>query len=199
MKRNCYRTTYVNNNYIRIVWSLWNLIGVSAEYFRGACQISKRSDDYTINLTVSKVGENRFEKVERAIHRWPEVSLHKGSVMLKTCTYNEIMCHLWSYDDVIKWKQFPRYWPFVRGIHRSPVNFPHKCQWRGALMFSLICVWINRWVNNREAGDLRHHRTHYVVIVLLSIVEARVNPVKHTVTGFEVKLGDSWINHFITN
>ena len=30
------------------------------------------------------------------------------------------------FDDVIKWKHFPRYWPFVRGIHRSPVNSPHK-------------------------------------------------------------------------
>ena len=44
------------------------------------------------------------------------------------------------HDDVIKWKDFPRYWPFVRGIHRSPVNSPHKGQWRGALMFSLICA-----------------------------------------------------------
>ena len=43
------------------------------------------------------------------------------------------------HDNVIKWKHFPRYWPFVRGIHRSPVNSPHKGQWRGALMFSLIC------------------------------------------------------------
>ena len=40
------------------------------------------------------------------------------------------------HDDAIKWKHFPRYWPFVRGIHRSPVNSPHKGQWRGALMFS---------------------------------------------------------------
>ena len=47
------------------------------------------------------------------------------------------------HDDVIKWKHFPRYWPFVRGIHRSQVNFPHKGQWCGALMFSLICAWIN--------------------------------------------------------
>ena len=50
------------------------------------------------------------------------------------------------HDDVIKWKHFPRYWPFVRRIHRSPVNSPHKGQWRGALMFSLICAWINGWV-----------------------------------------------------
>ena len=70
------------------------------------------------------------------------------------------------HDDVIKWKHFPRYWPFGRGIHRSPVNSSHKGQWRGALMFSLICVWINGWVNNREAGDLRRHRAHYDVIVM---------------------------------
>ena len=72
-------------------------------------------------------------------------------------------CH---HDDVIKWKHFPRYWPFVRGIHRSPVNSPLKGQWRGALMFSLICVWINGWVNNREAGDLRRYRAHYDVTVM---------------------------------
>ena len=67
------------------------------------------------------------------------------------------------HDDVIKWKHFPRYWPVVRGIHRSPVNSPHKDHWRGALMFSLICIWINGWVNNHEAGDLRRYRAHYDV------------------------------------
>ena len=71
------------------------------------------------------------------------------------------------HDDVIKWKHFPRYWPFVRGIHRSPVNSTHKGQWRGALMFTLICARINGWVNNREAGDLRRYRAHYDVIVMV--------------------------------
>ena len=33
----------------------------------------------------------------------------------------------------------------------------HKVQWRGVLMFSLICTWKNGWVNNRKAGDLRRH------------------------------------------
>ena len=47
-----------------------------------------------------------------------------------------------------------------------PVNSPHKGQWRGALMFSLICAWINDLVNNREAGDLRRHRGHYDVMVM---------------------------------
>ena len=70
-----------------------------------------------------------------------------------------------SHDDVIKWRHFPRYWPFVRRIHRSPVNSPHKDQWRGVLMFSFIC-WINGWVNNRKAGDLGRYRAHYEVTVM---------------------------------
>ena len=57
-----------------------------------------------------------------------------------------------NHDDVIKWKHFPRYWSFVRGIHRSVVNCPHKGQWHGAFMFSLICIWIKDWVNNCEWG-----------------------------------------------
>ena len=72
------------------------------------------------------------------------------------------------HDDVIKWKHSPRYWPFARGIHRSPVNYPHKGQWREALMFPLICAWTNNdWVNNRDAGDFRRHRAHYDVTIML--------------------------------
>ena len=71
-----------------------------------------------------------------------------------------------KHDDVIKWKHFPRYWPFVWGIHRPPVNSPHKGQWHGDLVFSLFCAWINGSVNNRKAGDLRRHRAHYDVTVM---------------------------------
>ena len=71
------------------------------------------------------------------------------------------------HDDVIKWKHLPRYWPFVRGIHRSPVNSPHKGPWRGALMFTLIWIRINGWVNNHEAGDLRRPHFHDDVIIML--------------------------------
>ena len=93
-----------------------------------------------------------------------------------------------NHDDVIKWKHFPHYWPFVRGIHRSPVNSPNKGQWRGALdvFFDLskqswgwwfetpsdslwrhcnVCEPGCKWWH-REAGDLRRHRTHYDVIVM---------------------------------
>ena len=55
----------------------------------------------------------------------------------------------------------------------SPVTgeFPsQKGQWRGALIFSLVCAWINGWVNNRETGDLRRHLAHYDVIVMHSIL-----------------------------
>ena len=73
---------------------------------------------------------------------------------------------LTHHDDVIKWKHFPRYWPFVRGIHRPPVNSQHKGQRRGALMFYLISVLINGWENNREAGALRRYRAHNDVTVM---------------------------------
>ena len=80
--------------------------------------------------------------------------------------WDAILCQI--HDDVIKWKHFPRYWPLARRIYRSTVNFPHKGQCRGALMLSFICAWTNNWANNRDPCDLRHHRTHYHVIVTLS-------------------------------
>ena len=56
--------------------------------------------------------------------------------------------------------------PFVRVIHRSSVVSPHKGQWRGALMFSLVCAWTNCWANNRDAGDLRRHVAHCDITVM---------------------------------
>ena len=109
------------------------------------------------------------------LHQWcfETATLSKPDVSLlyAVCTEDIVKWALKIvyHDDIIKWKHFPRYWPFVRGIHRSPVNFPHKGQWRGALMFSLICTWINDWVNNREAGDLSRYQGHYDVIVMITL------------------------------
>ena len=86
------------------------------------------------------------------------------------------LCFVWVvihflHDDVIKRKHFLRYWAFVWGIHRSPVNSTHKGQWRGALIF-FICAWTNGWfkiqgwVNKRDPGDLRRHRAHYDVTAM---------------------------------
>ena len=69
-------------------------------------------------------------------------------------------------DDVMKWKHFLRSWPFVSGIHRSPVNSPHKGQWRGALMLSFIHAWTNGWAKHRDSGELRRHCAHYDATVM---------------------------------
>ena len=103
------------------------------------------------------------------MHRGVCDNMWKHTIMIANC-----MFLILSHDDIIKWKRFPRYWPFVWGIHRWPVNSPHKGQWHGTLMFSLICTWINGWVYNREAGDLRHHRAHYDVKVMKSPLELAI-------------------------
>ena len=63
----------------------------------------------------------------------------------------------------------------------SPIigELPAQSQWRGALMISLICAWINGWVNNGEVGDLRRHRAHYDVTVM-------------TFTGIKLEIVDQW-------
>ena len=68
-------------------------------------------------------------------------------------SYNDVTSipRIISYDEVIKWKNFPRYWPFVWGIHRSPVNSPNKGQWRRALMFSLI-LRLNKRLSKQSRG-----------------------------------------------
>ena len=73
------------------------------------------------------------------------------------------MTQKWNFffhDDVIKWNNFPRYWPFVTG------EFPAQRPVTRSLMFSLISTRINSWVNNGEAGDFRRYRAHYDVIVM---------------------------------
>ena len=44
------------------------------------------------------------------------------------------------HDDVIKWKHFLPYWPFVRRIHRFPVNSPHIIPYLGMKSWDLhVC------------------------------------------------------------
>ena len=102
---------------------------------------------------------------------------------------------LWAYarSDMVMLsikKHFPRYRPFVRRIHRWPVNSPHKGQWRGALMFSLICAWTNGWVNNRDVSDLRRHRTHHNVSVMRDVSASRLHcHLMSYLPGFKVIAG----------
>ena len=96
----------------------------------------------------------------------PEFSYQLGHATKRPLPWaaNLVTCH---YDDVIKWKPFPYYCPFVRGIHQSLVDSLHKGQWHGALMFSLISTWTNAWANNRDAGDLRCNSAHYDITVMM--------------------------------
>ena len=76
---------------------------------------------------------------------------------------------------------------FCASIHRSPVNSPHKRQWRGALMFSLICVWTDSWANNGDAGDLRRYRAHYDVIVIILYYPCHAFILKYIHSGIKVQ------------
>ena len=90
-----------------------------------------------------------------------EIQLHIKSI------WNELILkynHIYDiHNDVIKCKHFPHYWPFVWGIHRSSVNYPHK-----ASDTELWCFLWSDWVKDREAGDLRRIHSHYDVIVVIT-------------------------------
>ena len=77
------------------------------------------------------------------------------------------MSSIYFNNDVIKWKHFPRYWPFVRGIHQWPVDTQHKGQWRGALMFDLrlnkrLSKQSRRWWFETPPRSLWRQRNIYV-------------------------------------
>ena len=74
-----------------------------------------------------------------------------------------IQCLVRIHDDVIKWKHFPRYWPFVRGIHLSPVNSPHKPVTRSFVVFFDLCPnkrlskhWRGWWFETQSRPLWRH-------------------------------------------
>ena len=73
-----------------------------------------------------------------------------------------------AHDDVIKWKHFPRYWPFLREFpsHRW---IPLKRARDSELWWFLSVPWINDWVNNCDAGNMRRHRVHWGVIVMVNL------------------------------
>ena len=136
------------------------------------------NDDYSWKFhddTMSQICDRQTDWPGQT-DRWIDRGVHREISLAKPPCDQIVLVH----DDVIKWKQFPRYWPFMRGIHRSPKNSPHKGQGRGALMFSVICAWINGWVNNRQADDLISHRAHYDFIVM-DILVTPVQNVDHFV------------------
>ena len=77
--------------------------------------------------------------------------IHVIKVRTQDQPANGLAVRLRQHDDVIKWKHFPRYWPFVRGIHRSPVNSPHK----GPVTRSFDVFFdlrLNKWLSKQSWG-----------------------------------------------
>ena len=155
LRRNSIWCKYVWHNFWQICWYIF-----TQQFYHFCWSNSPLVEKSTVYAYAHRHTLNVIKYVFRRM-----------SPLLKQITLDNKYNHntkgtLSLHDDVIKWKSFPRYWPFVRGIHGQPVNSPHKGQWHGALMFSLICAWINGCANNCEAGDLRRHRPHYDVIVM---------------------------------
>ena len=125
-------------------------INISIYIYMISYNVSNSTDVFALNVQLTKMS------IDLLVLAWNKIGDRPSPLTGKIS----------QHYDVIKSKHFPRYWPFVPGIHRSPVNSPRKGQWHAALLFSSICAWINDWVNNRKAGDLRRHRDHYDVIVI---------------------------------
>ena len=97
-----------------------------------------------------------------------DVDFLKHSISVSVITPVGYFAALSSFIKLHKWRhQWDTFDALLAiCVGNSPLNSPRKDQLRGALMFSLICAWINGWVNNREAGDLRRFRANYDVIVM---------------------------------
>ena len=95
--------------------------------------------------------------------RWQDIS-SKQFIAAVASAWGATWAH-W-HDDVIKWEDFPHYWPFVRGIHRSPVNSLQKGQWRWALVVIFYLRKNTRLCKQSRHGDLRRHPAHYDVGVM---------------------------------
>ena len=118
---------------------LWSII-----YFFEMVSIWYKKNYITAVLVKASLMHNPLHNLEVTVKRiWFPMCLMPIGVIEQSDNPNTQSTVL--HDDVIKRKHFPRYWPFVRGIHLSPVNSLHKAQWRGALMCPLI------WALNKQS------------------------------------------------
>ena len=90
-----------------------------------------------------------------------------GKAQSLSCpAYQIVLCNA-SLSTLINWSWWRHQMETISALLAICAwNSPVTGQWRVALMFSLICAWINDWVNSREPGDLRRHYAHYDVIVM---------------------------------
>ena len=86
--------------------------------------------------------------------------------MFRTCTLSST--YVIIHDDVIKGKHFPRYWPFLWGVHPPPMNSPQKGQWPARWSYDVFFdLCLNKWLSKqRDSSDFIHHCAHYDITVM---------------------------------
>ena len=106
----------------------------------------------------------------------------KASVTAKFALTNPLLdmwwkeppdCHLTRWRHQIE--TFFALLAICAGNSPVPGEFPAQRPVTRSFDVFLICVWINDWINNREAGDLRRYRTHYDVIQMIYMEVALYN------------------------
>ena len=71
--------------------------------------------------------------------------------VLQKLQVNGYIFNLPLYDDVIKWKHFPRYWPFVRGNSPIPGEFPAHRPVTRSFDF-LFDLRLHKWLSKQSWG-----------------------------------------------
>ena len=172
--------TLITTTMIMIIMIIISSISLMIDHFR-ACQCNQFNKSLSFNEHC-----DRFLYYQTVSNTNPNISVVSDWTTAKLCIFADatsiisetrgtcstlMPCQFRPHIDHQdhKWKPFLRYWSFVRGIHRSQMNSHQKGQWRRALMLSLICAWTNGWVNNRDDSDLRRHRAHGDVNIMLCL------------------------------
>ena len=73
-------------------------------------------------------------------------------------------------------------WPFVRGIHRLPVDSPHRGSECAPFVFSPLLDWKSCWSNTGVSADLRrrdanltslcyHRSSHWILLLQVKVTE----------------------------
>ena len=103
-----------------------------------------------------------MESIHMSMHG---VSIH-WFVAKNSAREGLISVSVFYHYDATQWKRFLRHGPFVREIHRSPLDSPHKGPVTWTLMFPLMLAETNCWINHRVAGDSGRHDAHFDVIFM---------------------------------
>ena len=128
------------------------------------CNFLNENNCILVHILLKSVANGSFEN-KLAFCTYDALS----SAIVKAVMRNEHVSDLiiFSHDDVIKWKHFPRYWPSVRGIQRSTVNSLTKAS---DVEFSLICLkkrlskqLIRRWFEKPSRSLWRHCNLCYIL------------------------------------